>query len=176
MTAWACTLPPYLASTLDPIALRLDLVPTRNTFSQLRLPERSFRSSDGGSFKLIDHHIDVAVVVKISKRTAAAAMQGPDARTRFVNQFFKLSIAKIAEYESRCLQRVIGKLGFYFGINRAGHDRKIRPAIIVEIGEPGPPADISSFHAKSRRDGHVGKVRSRHHCGRARWCHPQNAS
>jgi hypothetical protein len=52
MTACACTLPPYLASTLDPIALRLDFVPTKNTFSQLRFPETSFRNSDGGSFKL----------------------------------------------------------------------------------------------------------------------------
>src|ERR1700726_4757669 len=53
MTACACTLPPYLATTLDPIALRFDFVPTRNTLSQFKSLLRSFRSKEGGSFKLM---------------------------------------------------------------------------------------------------------------------------
>src|ERR1700761_6098713 len=77
--------------------------------------------------------------------------------TGLVNQLLKLSIAKIAENKPRRLQRIIRKLSLYFGINRASDDGQIGPAIVIEIGEAGAPADVPGFHPETRSQSHIGE-------------------
>src|ERR1700722_11445261 len=54
---WLCNscvrvLLPALTTTRAPMALRLEALPKSFTFSQWLLPDISFRSKDGGSFRL----------------------------------------------------------------------------------------------------------------------------
>src|SRR5258708_36377659 len=83
-------------------------------------------------------------------------MPGP----RLFNQFFELAIPQIAEDKPRSLQRVLRKLRFDLGIDGSGNDCQIWPAIVVEIGEPGAPADVAGFNPEAGRNPYIRKVTS----------------
>ena len=95
------------------MALRFDFVPASWTLSQRFFPVRSLRSREGGSFKIDDQNVKVAVVVEISKRAATAPECGlNDSRSCFVAEFLKGSVAKIAKEDAWCLIGIIGEGAF----------------------------------------------------------------
>ena len=73
-----------------------------------------------------DQDVDVAVIIEIAKRAAAAGMDGGYARPRLFDQLFKFAIPQVAENDARRLERIRGQPLLHFRIDAARWPRTDR--------------------------------------------------
>src|SRR4029077_18188907 len=99
-----------------------------------------------------------ADVIEIAEGGAAAAVFVENGRTGFVAKFLKRVVAEIAEKHARTLVREFGQLLFDLGIDAAGDDKEIGPAVVIEIEHAGAPADKTRLDAEFCSGGDVDKV------------------
>src|ERR1700733_3526669 len=87
-----------------------------------------------------DKYVQVAVVIEIAKRTAAAAMSrsNPFATLRF--QFFKSAVAEVTEQNAWRFVGIQRQRLFNLGIHAAGHKEYIRIPVVIQIDHPRAPA------------------------------------
>src|SRR5262249_16814041 len=99
--------------------------------------------------------VDIAVVIKIAKRAAAARVSSSDARAGFVDQLLEFAVPQIAKDYSRCMERIGWQLLFHFRIDTAGHKENVRVAIIIKIEDPGAPSDETGLDAEAAANGAI---------------------
>ena len=140
------------------MALRLDLTPSSFTLIQFCFPCRSLRSSDGGSFRLT---MSTSTSPSLSKSPkahprlqCAAATPGPGLLLKLLEG----PVAEIAKDGARRLVRILRELALHLGVDVAGHHEKSGMAVVVEVDDPGAPADVARLHAEPRRPRHVVEV------------------
>ena len=114
---------------------------------------RSLRSSDGGSFMIDDQDVDVAIVIEIAERHAAAGVRFGNGRGRpRSQQFFELAVARDCGRSRWAFYRGVRQLLLHFGIDHAGGEEEVGQAVVVEVHDAGAPADEARLHAEAGAD------------------------
>ncbi len=108
-----------------------------------------------GLVQVDDEHIDIAVIIKVAKGAASAAMRCGDTRPSFVDEFFEAAIAQVAEDDAG--RFVVLVLGFFLDlvVHTAGHDEDVGQTIVIEVDDAGTPAGKASFYSNLCAEGHV---------------------
>ena len=74
----------------------------------------------GGLVQIHDDNVEIAIIIEISESAAAAGMRCCNARTSFLDKFFKTALAQIPENNTWSLVRKLRKDFFYIAINIPG--------------------------------------------------------
>src|SRR3954470_12735944 len=98
-----------------------------------------------------DRHIDLTVVVEITKGRAAPCLWRRDRRAEPLRHVNETSIARVAIHD---LALFVSRLRLHlahFRIHVAIGQKEIEPAVIIEIGESSAPPEPSRIQANARR-------------------------
>src|SRR5580692_9753924 len=98
----------------------------------------------------VDGHIEIAIVVEISERTAARGNGRRNSRPAFVGNVLESAVPKILiEKLSLRVARFRFEL-LDFGIDMAIADQNVGPSVVVHVEEAAPPAQILRVLAEAR--------------------------
>src|SRR6266568_3422717 len=96
-----------------------------------------------------------AVVVEIPDSAAAAGMGLEHGGSGPLGNLLEAPVAEVSKDLARHFEAVIGNDFFDFGIDRPVHLAQVEPAVIIEVGEAGAPADVARLNGQSRGRGDV---------------------
>src|SRR5215475_8638804 len=105
-----------------------------------------------------DEDVDVAVVIEIAERNAAAGMHFGDGGSGLVEELLEFAAAQIPEEHVGCFVRCLGDLRWDFGIHHSGGQKQVGEAIVVEVDDAGAPTYMSSLHSEVRTLGHIAEI------------------
>src|SRR5260370_35272270 len=94
--------------------------------------------------------MDVAGVVVIAKRCAAAGKALRDSRTHLSRNIFELPFAEIFVNQPRVLESLANILPVNFGIHVPVDLHNVRPAVVVVIDEAAAPRDVLIIDPETR--------------------------
>src|SRR5262245_26423902 len=102
----------------------------------------------GRLVEIDDKKVEVAVVVEIAKRAAAAAMCGAYTSACLCQYFLKPAVTQIAKQHSRSPVRIFRKLLLDFRVYAAGDPEQVGKTVVVQIENCRSPVDVTGFHAE----------------------------
>src|SRR5438552_703315 len=105
------------------------------------------------------HHqnVYVTVVIEVAEGATTARMRCGDSWAGLIDQLLELPVTKVAKDHARRTKWIRREQTFHFRIDAAGHKKKVRIAVIVQIDDPCPPSDEACLDAQSAAYGQVFK-------------------
>src|SRR3989442_370190 len=97
----------------------------------------------------VDHHVEVAVIVKVAEGAAARRDRGGDSRSSVVGNVFETAVAEILVEKLALRIAGFGLELLDFGIDVAIAKQNIGPAVVVHIEKAAAPAEIKSVLAEA---------------------------
>src|SRR3984885_2666358 len=96
-----------------------------------------------------DENVEVAVVVEVAERAAAADVARCDGRTALIAELYKSSIALVAKDKAGIARRIFVIDALQFWSHRSSDNENVRIAVVVEIDQAGTPTAETAFAAQS---------------------------
>ena len=103
----------------------------------------------------VDHHIHVAVIVKITEGAAARSGRGHDGGTRLLRDVIETAVAQILVQQFLLRVAGFGLELFDFGIHVAVANQNVGPAVIVGVEKSAAPAEELRVTSKAALKGGV---------------------
>src|SRR5437016_3258046 len=109
----------------------------------------------GGLAEIGNEDFQFAVIVEIAESAAAAGMGLEHGGSGALGNLLEAPVAEVSKDLARHLEAVIGNNFFDFGIDCPVYLAQVEPAVIIEVGEAGAPADVARLDGQSRSRGDV---------------------
>lgn len=106
--------------------------------------------------EIVDDCFDPSIIEEIGDGEASAGAGFGEAGTGSLADVFELAVAEIVIEESRLAVEGAEFGGVDLWIDMAVDHEKVRPAIVIDIGKHGAPAEGVGVDAEAGGEGHVG--------------------
>ena len=125
----------------------------------------------------VEHQdVDVAVVVDVAERGAAARVRRHRPRAAHERRLLEARAVHVPEDDARAAMRVLRQQRFDFRVDIAGDVHEVGASVVVEVGHARAPLDVAIHHADAGGDGDVFEQALAEIPVQARECRRRNAS
>src|SRR5262249_7628065 len=101
----------------------------------------------------VDEHIDIAIIIEVSERAAAARDFFQDPRSAFHGNVREFAVSQIPVQHLALAVSRFGIRVAHFGEYMAVAEEKVRPAVVIEIEEAGAPPEKTRIPAEPSLEG-----------------------